>query len=79
MRILAIFLLLSMALCCFMDTVQAQDFPREATCPPEISGCSRHYKPICGTDGLTYDNQCNLCEENKYRKVQVLIQKYGKC
>ncbi|XP_007474153.1 serine protease inhibitor Kazal-type 1-like isoform X1 [Monodelphis domestica] len=79
MRILAIFLLLSMALCCFMDTVQAKKFPQKAKCHSKIFGCPKIYYPVCGNDGRTYDNRCILCMENMNRKVQVLIQKYGEC
>uniref|UniRef100_A0A5F8G1K0 Kazal-like domain-containing protein n=1 Tax=Monodelphis domestica TaxID=13616 RepID=A0A5F8G1K0_MONDO len=79
MRLLSIFLLLSVALCCFLDTVQAKKFPRKAICPSKIPGCSRHYRPIWGTDDRSYGNHCVLCQKNKNREVQVLIPKYGEC
>ncbi|XP_007474157.1 serine protease inhibitor Kazal-type 1-like [Monodelphis domestica] len=79
MRLLRIFLLLSVTLCCFLDTIQAQEFPRVAICHYKIPGCTRHYRPICGTDGRTYANHCVLCQENDKREVQVLIQKHGEC
>ncbi|XP_044517593.1 serine protease inhibitor Kazal-type 1-like [Gracilinanus agilis] len=79
MRPLSIFLLLSIALCCFLDTVQAKDQTREAKCNPNFPGCPRDLAPVCGTDGHTYGNECVLCMENKKRHVAVRIQKDGPC
>ncbi|KAM5302225.1 serine protease inhibitor Kazal-type 1 isoform 1-T1 [Glossophaga mutica] len=51
----------------------------QAKCNSEVNGCTRIYNPVCGTDGYTYSNECELCMENKRRKFPVLIKKYGPC
>ncbi|XP_040461072.1 double-headed protease inhibitor, submandibular gland-like isoform X1 [Falco naumanni] len=40
--------------------------------------CPRNYDPVCGTDGVTYPNQCSLCREILVRRD--LDKKHdGKC
>ncbi|XP_040184199.1 serine protease inhibitor Kazal-type 1-like [Rana temporaria] len=52
---------------------------RVPLCSRYADPCVYEDKPICGTDGHTYSSECVLCEENRARTVQSLIQHDGPC
>ncbi|XP_038596643.1 serine protease inhibitor Kazal-type 12-like [Tachyglossus aculeatus] len=60
-------LLCTLALCSlFADTVSQGGY--QAYCssyirhPEEMIHCPRIYRPVCGTDGITYSNRCEFCK-----------------
>ncbi|NWT31916.1 ICHY inhibitor, partial [Cardinalis cardinalis] len=44
-----------------------------------LQACSLLYLPICGTDGNTYANECQLCVEKMKTRQDIRILKDGEC
>uniref|UniRef100_A0A8B9EMF4 Ovomucoid n=1 Tax=Anser cygnoides TaxID=8845 RepID=A0A8B9EMF4_ANSCY len=36
-------------------------FKRGRRFTAEVSLCTRHYNPLCATNGVTYSNKCSFC------------------
>ncbi|KAM9103707.1 serine protease inhibitor Kazal-type 1 [Megaptera novaeangliae] len=79
MKVASIFLLTALVLLSLSGSTRANFLEREAKCTNEVNGCPKIYNPVCGTDGVTYSNECMLCIENKKHRIPVLIQKSGPC
>nr|XP_024107742.2 serine protease inhibitor Kazal-type 4 [Pongo abelii] len=45
----------------------------------ESPTCSQTSNLVCGTDGLTYTNECQLCLARIKTKEDIQIMKDGKC
>ncbi|KAH7952016.1 hypothetical protein HPB52_016868 [Rhipicephalus sanguineus] len=44
-----------------------------------VQHCPSHYKPVCGTNGVTYDNHCQLHKDACVRQKHISIKHKGVC
>ncbi|GAB6019276.1 hypothetical protein CHUAL_000876 [Chamberlinius hualienensis] len=49
----------------------------EAVC--ECPTCSADFKPVCGSDGISYNNECKLKQEACLQKKDILVTYEGLC
>ncbi|NXP58307.1 ICHY inhibitor, partial [Chloropsis cyanopogon] len=55
--------------------------PLQPVCEDQVhlQACPLLYLPICGTDGNTYANECQLCVEKMKTRQDIRILKDGVC
>ncbi|NXL51279.1 ICHY inhibitor, partial [Podilymbus podiceps] len=55
--------------------------PFQAVCGDmvELQACPLLHLPVCGTDGNTYANECQLCVEQMKTRQDIRILKDGEC
>ncbi|XP_035622629.1 trypsin inhibitor ClTI-1-like [Oncorhynchus keta] len=74
---------LILALVCVAVLARGASLPHgttEADCSKyNLPMCPRNYKPVCGSDGTNYSNECMLCFENMEQKSNVHIRSKGAC
>lgn len=50
----------------------------ECVCPSAAS-CERVVRPVCASDGNTYDNECEMRAEGCRKKEDVTVEYFGIC
>ncbi|KAJ7316555.1 hypothetical protein JRQ81_002717 [Phrynocephalus forsythii] len=83
MKITSIFLLVALGIFSSSGNAKAGGDVNEGIEPSchlhKLPGCPKILEPVCGTDGVTYPNECILCLENKNLNLHTKIKKYGEC
>uniref|UniRef100_A0A3B3XQA6 Kazal-like domain-containing protein n=1 Tax=Poecilia mexicana TaxID=48701 RepID=A0A3B3XQA6_9TELE len=55
-------------------------YVRQPACPDgNIGRCTKILDPVCGSNGVTYDNECLLCSEMHETKRRIYVVKEGHC
>ncbi|NWS54466.1 IOV7 protein, partial [Chunga burmeisteri] len=59
--------------------VDCSKYPTTTKDGKVLVSCPRILSPVCGTDGITYDNECGICAHNGEQRTHVGKKHNGKC
>ncbi|XP_067391742.1 ovomucoid-like [Emydura macquarii macquarii] len=85
MNVPGVFVNFTLALCCFSavtlgSEVDCSQYPVRTTKTGKVLlACPRILAQVCGTDGVTYPNECVLCARNLDLSISVDKQHDGEC
>ncbi|NXU28254.1 IOV7 protein, partial [Thalassarche chlororhynchos] len=63
-----------------IGTIDCSKYPTATSKDGKVLvSCPRILSPVCGTDGITYDNECGICAHNGEHRTHVSKKHNGKC
>ncbi|KAJ7987013.1 hypothetical protein DPEC_G00334360 [Dallia pectoralis] len=74
----ATFLLILVIITC-LSSVQAANVKKPLCYNYQVPACPFNFEPICGSDGVTYVNECVLCDTIRETGKKILIVKDYPC
>ncbi|XP_029918497.1 probable pancreatic secretory proteinase inhibitor [Myripristis murdjan] len=74
-------LLLCVVLLCSVDAEDKSRLYRRPSCSDMsvTEACPLNFSPVCGSNGVTYANECALCVHRLQTNADILIVKEGSC